>query len=119
MSVWEIAVAPLWPYLVLIMVGFLPSEIWRALAVVLSRGMRDDSEILVWVRAVATTLLAGVVVKLLAGPTGALAIVPVWGRFGALALGLGTFYLARRSVMAGVIVGEISLIGFAYWAISQ
>jgi len=119
MSVWEIAIEPLWPYLVLIVIGFLPSEIWRALGVVLARGMRDDSEILVWVRAVATTLLAGVVVKLLAGPTGALAIVPIWGRFGALALGLGTFYLMRRSVMAGVVIGEISLIGFAYWAISQ
>jgi hypothetical protein len=119
MSVREIAIEPLWPYLVLIVIGFLPSEIWRALGVVLARGMRDDSEILVWVRAVATTLLAGVVVKLLAGPTGALAIVPIWGRFGALALGLGTFYLMRRSVMAGVVIGEISLIGFAYWAISQ
>jgi hypothetical protein len=119
MSVWEIAIEPLWPYLVLIVIGFLPSEIWRALGVLLARGMRDDSEILVWVRAVATTLLAGVVVKLLAGPTGALAIVPIWGRFGALALGLGTFYLMRRSVMAGVVIGEISLIGFAYWAISQ
>lgn len=119
MSVWDIAIEPIWPYLVLIVIGFLPSEIWRALGVVLARGMRDDSEILVWVRAVATTLLAGVVVKLLIGPTGALAMIPVWGRFGALALGLAAFYLARRSVMAGVVVGEISLIGFAYWAISQ
>jgi hypothetical protein len=119
MSVWEIAIEPLWPYLVLIVIGFLPSEIWRVLGVVLARGMRDDSEVLVWVRAVATTLLAGVVVKLLAGPTGALAIVPIWGRFGALAIGLGAFFLLRRSVMAGVVAGEITLIGFAYWAISH
>ena len=119
MNVWDVAIEPLWPYLVLIVIGFLPSEIWRALGVFLARGVREDSEVLVWVRAVATTLVAGVVVKLLAGPTGALAIVPLWGRFGALALGLSAFYLARRSVMAGVVVGEISLIGFAYWAIAQ
>ena len=117
MSIWEIAVEPLWPFLVLIVVGFLPSEIWRVLGVVLARGMRDDSEIIVWVRAVATTLLAGVVVKLLIWPTGALAMVPFWGRFTALAMGLAAFHLARRSVMAGVVAGEISLIGFAYWVI--
>jgi hypothetical protein len=118
-SVWEIALAPLWPYLVLILVGFLPSEVWRALGVVLARGMREDSEILVWVRAVATTLLAGVVVKLLAWPTGALALVPFWGRFGALALGICAFYATRKSVIVGVLIGEMALIGIGYWAVYE
>lgn len=116
MSVWEATIAPLWPYLVLILVGFLPSEIWRALGAVVSRGLDERSEILVWVRAVATTLLAAVVMKLLLTPTGALAAAPMAARFGAVLVGVGVFFLARRSVIAGVIAGELILISVTYFA---
>ena len=51
----------LWPYLVLILVGFLPNEIWRLLGLMLVRGLDEDSQIIVWVRAVATAVLAGVI----------------------------------------------------------
>ncbi len=102
---------PLWPYLVVVLVGFLPSEIWRVLGVFLSRGLDEEAEILVWVRAVATTLLAGVVAKLLFAPSGALAALPLAGRLGSLAVGLAAFFAFRRSVMAGVILGELTLIG--------
>jgi hypothetical protein len=105
----------LWPYLVLIVFGFLPSEIWRVLAVFLSRGFDERAEILVWVRAVATTLVAGVVAKILFAPTGALVSVPLAWRLGALALGVAAFFLARRSVMTGVIAGEAALIGATWW----
>ena len=47
------------PYLVLILVGFLPSEVWRWLGIVLGRGLDEESEILLWVRGVATALVAG------------------------------------------------------------
>ena len=30
------------PYLVLILVGFLPNEIWRALGLVVARGLNED-----------------------------------------------------------------------------
>ncbi len=100
----------LWPYLIVVLVGFLPTEMWRSLAVVVSRGLDDDSEILVWVRAVASTLLAGVVAKLLYAPTGALAAVPFWGRGGAMLLGLAAFFAFRRSVVAGVLVGEAAVV---------
>jgi hypothetical protein len=100
----------LWPYLVVVLVGFLPTEVWRALAVVVARGLDESSEILVWVRAVATTLLAGVVAKLLYAPTGALAAVPFWGRGGAMLVGLAVFFAVRRSVIAGVLAGEAALV---------
>ena len=101
---------PFWPYLVVVLVGFLPSEIWRVLGVFLARGLDENAEMLVWVRAVATTLLAAVVAKLLFSPSGALAAVPPVGRLGSLAVGLGAFFLLRRSVMAGVAAGELALI---------
>ena len=116
MTMWDATIAPLWPYLVLILIGFMPSEIWRALGVVVSRGLDERSEVIVWVRAVATTLLAAVVMKLLLTPTGALAAVPLFARFGAVLVGIGVYFLARRSVIAGVIAGEVILISVAYFA---
>ena len=49
------------PYLVLIAAGFLPNEVWRMLGIVVAHGLDEGSEFVVWVRAVATGLLAGVV----------------------------------------------------------
>ena len=54
-----------WPYLLLLLVGFLPNEIWRWLGVIASRGLDEDSEIVVWVRARATAILAGVIARLI------------------------------------------------------
>lgn len=110
----EHATGGLWPYLIVILFGFLPSEIWRWLSVFLVRGLSEDSEILVWVRAVATALLAGVVAKLLLNPNGALAVVvPIW-RWGALGAGFAAYFIVRRSVVAGVVVGETVLIAAGF-----
>ncbi len=109
---------PLWPYLVVVVVGFLPTEIWRVLGVLLARGLDDRSEILVWVRAVATTLLAGVVAKLLFAPSAPLAAVPLAGRLFSLFVGLLAFFALRRSVIVGVICGELALIGITAFLVS-
>jgi Branched-chain amino acid transport protein (AzlD) len=111
----SLATSDLWPYLALILAGFLPNEVWRWLGVWLGRGLDEESEVIVWVRGVATAVLVGVVVKLAVFPSGALAEVPLAVRIGALALGFAAFWFARRSVFAGVIAGEIVLIGGAIW----
>ena len=66
--------ADLWPYLLLVLVGFLPNEIWRVLGLVAARGLDEDSEIVVWVRAVATAVLAAVIAKLTIFSPGVLAV---------------------------------------------
>ena len=109
-----VLVGPLWPYLLVIVVGFLPSEVWRVLGVFLSHGLDEHSEILIWVRAVATTLLAGVVAKLLLTPSGALAVVPLYGRVGSVLTGVAGYFMMRRSVIAGVIFGEATLIAITW-----
>ena len=103
------------PWLILVLVGVLPSEIWRMLAVVLSRRLDEGSEWLVWVRSVATCLLAGVVARLLLAPSGALAAIPVEGRLAAVALGVAG-YAVTRSVLVAMVAGEaaIMLAGW-YW----
>jgi hypothetical protein len=110
------ALAELWPFLVLITVGFLPNEIWRALGLVLARGLNEDSEIVMWSRAVATATLAGVIAKLLLFSNGSLASIPLSVRLTATAIGFVVFLLVRRSVFAGVAAGEAALLagGFLF-----
>jgi hypothetical protein len=100
-------------YLALVLVGFLPNEMWRWLGVVFARGLDDDAEILVWVRAVATAILAGVIAKLTIFAPGVLATVPLPVRLGAVLAGFLAFLAIRRSVFAGVLAGEAALIAGA------
>jgi hypothetical protein len=97
-------------YLTLVLVAFLPNEIWRMLGVVFARGLNEGSELLVWVRAVATAILAGVIAQLTLTPPGALASFPLSIRLAAIAGGFVAFLLIRRSVFAGVIAGEAILL---------
>jgi hypothetical protein len=110
------SLASLSPYLVLIAAGFLPNEIWRMLGVVVAHGLDEGSELVIWVRAVATALLAGVVAKIVFFPPGGLADVPLAIRLCAIALGFAGFLIARRSVFVAVVTGEAALILGAWLA---
>jgi hypothetical protein len=103
------------PYVALILVGFLPNEIWRWLGVMLGRGLDAESEIVAWVRAVATALVAGVIARIVLFPPGALASVPLGVRLGAIAAGFFAYLLVRRSAFAGVLAGEAVLVAGALW----
>jgi Branched-chain amino acid transport protein (AzlD) len=91
------------PYAMLILVGYLPNEVWRVLGIVLAHGLDEDSQVIVFARATATAILTGVVGKLVIFAPGALASVSLTVRIGATALGLVAYALARRSVLAGVV----------------
>jgi hypothetical protein len=100
----------LWPYLLLILVGFLPNEVWRMLGVVVARRIDENSEWIHWVRAVATAILTGVVAKIVVFAPGALASVPLSVRLGAIAVGMFAFFVVRQSVFAGVTTGMAAII---------
>jgi Branched-chain amino acid transport protein (AzlD) len=104
-----------WPYLVLIVVGFLPNEAWRMLGIAAARSVDEDSELLVWVRAVATAMLTGVVSKIVMFAPGALATVPLAVRLSAVAAGIAAFFLTRRSVLASLVTGVLAILG-GVWA---
>ena len=106
--------AELGPLLALILVVFLPNEVWRVLGLMLVRGLDEKSQVIVWVRAVATAMLAAVMAQLVLTTSGGLATIPVAVRVGALAVGFAVFLLARRSVFAGVLAGEAAVIAGAY-----
>ena len=102
--------ADLAPYLALILVGYLPNEVWRLFGLVLARGLNEDFEIVVWSRAVATAILAGVIAKLIVFSIGALAGIPLGVRVSAAAFGFLVYLTVKRSAFAGVLAGEAALL---------
>lgn len=111
----NIADGGLAPYLVLIVFGFLPSEVWRWLSVALARGLDESSEVFVFIRTVAGVLLIGVVGRLVLTPVGELADVPLAARLGALVAGGVAFLAFRRSVLAAVLSGEAAIVLAGWW----
>jgi hypothetical protein len=99
-----------WPYFILIVVGFLPNEVWRMLGVVASRGLDEESEVIIWVRAIATATLTGVVSKIVVFAPGALGTVPLAVRLAAAAAGVAVFFVVRQSVFAGLATAVAALL---------
>lgn len=100
----------LWPYIALLVVGYLPNEVWRYLALVMAHSLDEDSELVVLARTIATALIIGVVAKLVVFSGGELAGFPLAVRLAAAGGGLAAFAIFRRSVFAGVAAGEGLLI---------
>jgi hypothetical protein len=98
-----------------ILAGFLPTEIFRSLAVLFARGLDETSEALIFVRGVATALLAAVIARLVLIPSGDLVHLPIEVRVGAVALGFIVFLLARRSIFFGILAGEAVIIAGAWY----
>ncbi|TDR94964.1 AzlD domain-containing protein [Enterovirga rhinocerotis] len=105
----------LWPYLIVILAGFLPNEAFRVAGALLGRRVNERSEFFTWIRIVAVALLAAVVSKLILAPPAILAAVPLWLRLASVGLGLGSAYVARRSLLVGILVGEAVLITGAWY----
>ena len=101
--------------LILFVAGVIPNQIWRMLGLWLGGGIDEGSELLIWVRAVAPAILAGVIAQILVQPPGALASVPPVLRYGALAAAFVAFMLTRRSIFAGVVCGEIFMLVGTWW----
>nr|WP_040300881.1 AzlD domain-containing protein [Agrobacterium albertimagni] len=93
-----------WPYIVIIVAGWLATDIWRWLGVLAGNRLQEGSEALNWVRAVATALVMAVTAKLVVFPTGTLETSPLWLRLAAAALGFAAFLLAGQRVIVGVLV---------------
>ena len=100
-----------WPYAFILVAGGLATDLWRWLGVLAGGRLRPDSELLVWVRAVATALVAGVIGRLILFPAGALVETPLLLRVSAAAFGWLVFRAAGGSVLAGVVAAEAALIG--------
>jgi hypothetical protein len=99
-----------WPYLFILLAGTLATEIWRWLGIMVGGRLDETSETLIWVKAVATALVAGVVGQLIVFPSGELAAAPLLLRIAAAALGWLAFWFAKKSVLVGVLSAEALLL---------
>jgi hypothetical protein len=89
-------------YLTIMLAGFLATEVWRWLGLAVGSRLDVSGAPFLWVRAVATALVSGLVTRMLVFPTGALTEVPLALRLGAFAGGVSLYLLLRRNVAAGV-----------------
>ncbi len=96
-------------YLALAGICALAHEPWRWFGFVLGRNLSVESPLFQWVRAVATALVAGLVMKLVVFPAGTLAAVPALVRLVALAGGVALYRLAGQRLAAGVAGGSAIL----------
>ena len=93
-----------WPYVVIIVAGWLATDFWRWMGVLAGNRLQEGSEALNWVRAVATALVMAVTAKLVDFPTGALEASPLWLRLAAAGIGFAAFLLSGQRVLVGVVV---------------
>jgi hypothetical protein len=102
-------------YLVLALVGILAHEPWRWLGLLLGRNLREDGEVFIWVRAVATALVAGLVMRLVFFPIGSLTHTPLELRLLGIGVGLAVFFVTRRSLGIGIAAGALTLLAGALY----
>ncbi len=82
-------------YLLIFLAGCLPTVIWRFLGVYFGEKITEDSEVFIWVRAVATALIAALVMRIVIAPTGLLAQTALSSRVLALVAAVVIYGLMR------------------------
>lgn len=104
-----------WPFIVILVAGWLATDLWRWLGVIAGNRLEEGSEPLQWVRAVATALVMAVTAKLVVFPTGVLETSPLWLRLAAAGLGFAAFLLSGQRVIVGVVVPLAILGAGLFW----
>lgn len=95
---------------IIVVIAAVAHEPWRWLGLYIGRDLDIDGELFRWVKAVATAMVAGLVMRLLVFPAGALAALPLSLRAVAFAAGIAVFFAAGRSLIAGVAGGTAVLL---------
>ncbi|MEL6299137.1 MAG: AzlD domain-containing protein [Pseudomonadota bacterium] len=99
--------------LLLIALFALFHESWRWAGLWLSRELTTDSAVFRWVQLVATALVAGLVLRLIVFPAGALESVSAFARVGAMAAGIAVYLASGRRLFLGVTAGMVAMLGLA------
>jgi len=101
--------------LLAVVAGWAVTYGWRFAGVYLAERMAPDSEVLLWVRAVATALVAALVARIILVPPGQLGSTALEARVMAMVLGVAGFYLFRRQMGLGVATAVLSLFVMSWW----
>lgn len=85
-------------YLLIFLVGTLPTMVWRFMGVYFSEKISEDSEVLHWVKAVAIALIAALVMRILIAPSGMLAQTAFSSRIAAMLVAVAIALAMRGSL---------------------
>lgn len=104
-----------WPFLYILLAGWLPSDVWRAVGTVASGWIDPDGEWIVLVRAVANALVAAVIARIVFQPVGVLEDIPLPVRLASFAIALAAYVGVGYRLFVGIVVGEALLL--AGWSL--
>lgn len=94
----------------IILVGFLATEPWRWAGVFFSKNLDENSEVILWVRAVSTALIAALIMRLLLSPPGSLEEAPLVVRLLAVLCATLTFFIFKKHLLLSISVGLASFL---------
>lgn len=96
-------------WLLILLVGGVSTYGWRLAGVVLVRRLDPNGEALMLVRAIATALVAALVMKLMIEPSGVLATTDMTNRFIALGLGMVLIRVLRQQQLLAIVAALAAL----------
>lgn len=106
-----------WQIVYIGVAGWIATDMWRWLGVLVGNRLKDGSIALLWVRATATSLVAAVIAKLILQPTGALSEFSIYLRVAAVVIGFIAFQLTGKRIIVGCGVALLVLL-VGNWAIN-
>ncbi len=95
--------------LMILAIGVIATEPWRWLGLIFSTGLSEDSEIIKWVRAVSTALIAALVARLVIASPGELADLALIDKVIAMVVSL-LVYLHRANLLLAIAGGVGALL---------
>jgi branched-subunit amino acid transport protein len=85
----------------------------RAIGVLLSNNINQDSEIFRWLSAVTYTMVAALTIRLIVMPLGLMATVPLWIRILVCALSIGVMISKpTRRLVPALLTGTLLMVGY-------
>lgn len=98
----------------IVAIGFLATEPWRWAGVVFSKGLSEEGELIAWVRAVSTALIAALVMRLLIEPPGSLENTPIILRFLSLLSAIISYFVFQRRLLLSIFLGLLMFLSLLY-----
>ncbi len=98
--------------LFLVILGFLATEPWRWLGVFLSKDYDEDHEVIKYVRAISTALIAALVMRLIFSPPGVLSQTELSSRLIAIVTAMLVYLLAKQNILLALSAGILVFLMF-------
>lgn len=105
-----------WPYVFILLAGWLPTDVWRWLGVLSAGRLDERSPAVALARTIATSLVAAVIGRLVLVPGGSLEAIPLTIRIAALATGFAAYFWLGRKTLVAILFAEVVLLGVP-WAL--